>query len=73
MNPRAPNGPEDAQDYLWLAQELWMESDVWEWADNDEDTKTTVRRLCSRNACEKVEEEIAQFKRCAACKTVLYQ
>lgn len=70
--PRAQNGPEDAQDYLWLTQDLWMQSDVWEWADQDPDTKNTVRRLCSRGACQKVETEVAEFKRCAACKTVIF-
>lgn len=55
-----------------ITQELWMQPDVWEWADQDPGTKSTVRRLCSRDACQKVETEVAQFKRCAACKTVTF-
>lgn len=66
------NGPEDAQDYLWLTQELWMESDIWNWADRDQETKASVQRLCSREGCQKVETRVAEFKRCAACKTVRY-
>lgn len=72
MNARPMNGPEDAQDYLWLTQDLWMELDVWSWADQDADTKASVRRLCCREGCDKVEDKVAQFKRCAACKTVRF-
>lgn len=70
MNPRAMNGPEDAQDYLWLTQDLWMELDVWNWADEDAGIKASVRRMCCREGCDKVEANVAEFKRCAACKTV---
>jgi hypothetical protein len=66
------NGPEDAQDYLWLTQELWMEPEVWNWADQDTEIKASVRRMCCREGCNKIETKIAEYKRCAACKTVCF-
>ena len=70
MNSRPMNGPEDAQDYLWLTQDLWMESDVWNWADQDAKIKATVQRMCCSDSCGKIETRVAEYKRCAACKTV---
>lgn len=72
MNPRQLNGAEDAQDYLWLTQDLWMEPDVWDWADKDADTKKSVRRMCCREGCEKVESSVSEFRRCSACMSVWY-
>jgi hypothetical protein len=66
------NGPEDAQDYLWLTQDLWMEPDVWNWADQDAEIKASVRRLCCSDSCGKVETKVGEYKRCAACKTVCF-
>ena len=66
------NGPEDAQDYLWLTQDLWMEPEVWNWAEQDAEIKTSVRRICCHEGCGKVETQVAEYKRCAACKTVRF-
>jgi hypothetical protein len=66
------NGPEDAHDYLWLTQDLWMDPDVWNWADQNPEIKASVRRLCCREGCGKIESTVAEFKRCAACKTVCF-
>ncbi|KAJ7620881.1 hypothetical protein DFH06DRAFT_62797 [Mycena polygramma] len=67
---RVNNGAEDAQSYLWRSQELWMESDVWEWADGNANVKVAVRRIC--NGCEKTESAVAAFKRCAGCHLISY-
>ncbi|CAA7262682.1 unnamed protein product [Cyclocybe aegerita] len=70
--PRAHNGPEDAQDYPYLTQNIWMENDVWKWADSCEDTKELILKNCSRPACVEKEKPVAQYKRCAACHLVFY-
>ncbi|KAF9007115.1 hypothetical protein BDQ17DRAFT_1351458 [Cyathus striatus] len=64
QDPRVLNGPEDAHDYLWLTQDLWMKPYVWNWANDNPD--------CSREGCEKVEIQVAEFKRCSACHKVYY-
>ncbi|KIM42077.1 hypothetical protein M413DRAFT_143938 [Hebeloma cylindrosporum] len=69
---RAANGPEDAQDYLWLTQDLWMKDDVWNWANNNVDAKNTVLKVCSRESCGAKEKEVAEYKRCSACHLVSY-
>ncbi|KAF8891041.1 hypothetical protein BD779DRAFT_1610723 [Infundibulicybe gibba] len=51
MNPRASNGPEDAQDYLWLTQDLWMAEDVWAWVDANPDVRKSILRECSNKRC----------------------
>ena len=66
------NGPEDAQDYLWLTQDLWMEPEVWNWADQDAEIKASVRRMCCSDSCGKIESKVGEYKRCAACKTVCF-
>ncbi|KAJ3510354.1 hypothetical protein NLJ89_g4723 [Agrocybe chaxingu] len=71
-DPRARNGPEDAQDYLYLTQNIWMEKDVWKWADSCEDAKELILKNCCRPACAEKEKRVAQYKRCAACHLVLY-
>ncbi|KAH7913337.1 hypothetical protein BJ138DRAFT_1171344 [Hygrophoropsis aurantiaca] len=70
--PRGMNGPEEAQDYLWLTQDLWMESSVWNWANGDQPTKAILFKTCSRKGCNVIEGSVALFKRCAACKEVVY-
>ncbi|KAI0959817.1 hypothetical protein AcW1_004533 [Taiwanofungus camphoratus] len=72
MMPRTFNGPEQAHDYLWLTQDLWMAPDVWAWADGDVDAKGCVLKTCSREGCGKREEKVAGFKRCGACKDAVY-
>ncbi|KAG2359636.1 hypothetical protein BDR07DRAFT_1336519 [Suillus spraguei] len=71
-NPRGFNSPEEAQDYLWLTQNLWMDPVVWEWANNDMDAKKALLKSCSNVNCDAVEQNVTQFKRCAACKEVVY-
>lgn len=70
--PRASNGPEEAHDYLWSGQDLWMEEDVWNWADSQPDVKALVLKKCSRAGCENHESRVAQFKRCGSCHLVFY-
>ncbi|KAG2030373.1 hypothetical protein BDR03DRAFT_929088 [Suillus americanus] len=71
-NPRGFNSPEEAQDYLWLTQNLWMDPVVWEWANNDVDVKKALLKSCSNVDCDAVEQSVTQFKRCAACKEAVY-
>lgn len=71
-NPRGFNGPEEAQDYLWLTRNLWMDPVVWEWANNDVDVKQALLKGCSNTNCGAVEQSVTQFKRCAACKDAVY-
>lgn len=68
--PRAPNGPEEAHDYLWLTQDLWMEPAVWNWANESPDVMKAVLKVCSRTECTVGETKVAQFKRCSACHKV---
>ncbi|KAI0637854.1 hypothetical protein C8Q77DRAFT_1047446 [Trametes polyzona] len=70
--PRQYNGPEEAHDYLWLAQDLWMVPDVWEWADSDIEVKSYVLKKCSRVGCNNREVRVAEFKRCGGCKEAIY-
>ncbi|KAI6021030.1 hypothetical protein EDC04DRAFT_2735058 [Pisolithus marmoratus] len=70
--PRTLNGPGDAQDYLYLTQDVWMKDDVWEWANASQEARDNVIKVCSNSACEAIETKVAQFKRCAACKKVSY-
>ncbi|KAF5329336.1 hypothetical protein D9619_009278 [Psilocybe cf. subviscida] len=72
MMPRSQNGPEEAHDYLWLAQDMWMEPDVWAWANNNPVVKAAVLKDCSRKDCVARETRVAEFKRCGACHTVSY-
>ncbi|TDL16491.1 hypothetical protein BD410DRAFT_795342 [Rickenella mellea] len=72
MDMRSPNGPEVAQDYLWLTQVLWMEPDVWAWANDDPTAKRSVLRNCCLPSCSKWESRVMEWKRCAACKEVWY-
>ncbi|KAG1749288.1 hypothetical protein EDB19DRAFT_1681840 [Suillus lakei] len=62
-NPRGFNSPEEAQDYLWLTQNLWMDPVVWEWANNDMDAKKALLKSCSNVNCNVVEQSVTQFKR----------
>lgn len=70
MNGRQHNGPEDAHDYLWLTQDLWMEDDVWHWVNDNADVKRLVTRNCSREGCQAKETKAAEFQRCGACRLV---
>ena len=70
--PRSLNGPEDAHDYLWLTQNLWMPSHIWNWANNDPEVKSHVLRKCSRSGCGTREVRPAEFKRCSGCKEAVY-
>ncbi|KAG6334760.1 hypothetical protein ID866_4326 [Astraeus odoratus] len=70
--PRTLNGSEDAQDYLFLTQDVWMADDVWTWANSTAEAKNSVLKPCANSECGAVETKVAQFKRCAACKQVAY-
>ena len=72
IRPRAPNSPEDAQDYLFTAQDTWMEPDVWMWASGQQDVQPCIMKQCTRDGCSNHEETVAQFKRCASCHLVFY-
>lgn len=61
---------EDARDYLFLTSNLWMEPKVWEWMNGVDIVKRMVMRPCTREACDNVEKEIQQFKRCSTCSEV---
>ncbi|KAJ6506845.1 hypothetical protein C8R45DRAFT_970713 [Mycena sanguinolenta] len=65
------NGPNEAHDYLWMAQDLWMTPDVWDWV-NEDSVGAAILRSCSRPECDTKEAKATQFKRCAACRTVVY-
>lgn len=67
---RMPNGAEDAQDYLFLTQDLWMKNDVWTWANNIAGAKNAVLKKCSQTSCVEVEKHVAEYKRCSACHLV---
>ncbi|KAF9528802.1 hypothetical protein CPB83DRAFT_299478 [Crepidotus variabilis] len=68
---RSMNGAEDAQDYLCQTQNLWMEDDIWNWA-NQSEAKSLILKICSRAHCEVKEKRVAEFKRCAACHKASY-
>ncbi|KAJ7153101.1 hypothetical protein C8R43DRAFT_1002904 [Mycena crocata] len=72
MTSRARNGPEDAHDYLWMAQDLWMESEVWDWVNEDPTVEAEVLKCCSRPECTAEETFATEFKRCSACRQVMY-
>ena len=40
--PRQPNGMEDAHDYLWAAQDLWMKDEIWNWVNEQPEIKAVV-------------------------------
>ncbi|KAJ7653641.1 hypothetical protein DFH06DRAFT_1093191 [Mycena polygramma] len=66
------NGTEEAHDYLWQAQDLWMAPDVWDWVIEDSAVGELVLRYCTRADCPAQETQATQFKRCAACQQVVY-
>ena len=68
MHPRADNGTEDAHDYLWLTQDLWMEPDVWQWVNENPDVKSAILQHCEK--CFVREKRVAEFKQCSACRIV---
>ncbi|KAJ7201991.1 hypothetical protein B0H12DRAFT_1162915 [Mycena haematopus] len=65
------NGPDEAHDYLWVAQDLWMTPDVWDWV-NEDPAAAVILKSCNRPECPVQETEATQFKRCAACRLVFY-
>ncbi|KAJ7666776.1 hypothetical protein DFH06DRAFT_251173 [Mycena polygramma] len=69
---RASNGREDGRDHLWLAQDLWMQDDVWNWVDNDPFVKERVLRECGDPTCRKKEVRVGQWQKCAGCKDQWY-
>ncbi|KAJ7666775.1 hypothetical protein DFH06DRAFT_251179 [Mycena polygramma] len=69
---RTHNGLEDIRDHLWLAQDLWMQDDVWNWANSDPVVKAHVLRECSDPTCKKKEELVGQWQKCSGCKKEWY-
>ncbi|KAJ7119179.1 hypothetical protein C8R44DRAFT_923196 [Mycena epipterygia] len=69
---RACNGIEDARDHLWLAQDLWMRDDAWNWVNSDPVVKAHVLRECGDPACKRKEERVGQWQKCADCKKEWY-
>ena len=69
-DPRHMNGPEDARDYLWYGQDLWMTDDVWNWANNYMPAKEAILKQCSRPGCNVREKDACEFKRCSDCHLV---
>ncbi|TCD71343.1 hypothetical protein EIP91_011114 [Steccherinum ochraceum] len=70
--PRSLNSPEDASDYLWLAQDLWLQPDAWNWVNSQEEVTRLLLKKCSRGGCSNTEKVPAEFKRCAGCHKVWY-
>jgi hypothetical protein len=70
-NARAVNSLEEAHDYLWLSQDLWTEFQVWNWLNNSSDVSSAIHRICTHPDCSAQETRATEFKRCAACHTVL--
>ncbi|KAF7368590.1 hypothetical protein MVEN_00182800 [Mycena venus] len=42
------NGPDEAHDYLWIAQDLWMVPDVWDWVNEDSAVRALILQSCGR-------------------------
>ncbi|KAF7297031.1 MYND-type domain-containing protein [Mycena indigotica] len=79
--PRQPNGPEDAQDYRWLAHELWTASAVLNWVKecmkagepaSSKSLSDIVLKRCGNPACNEQEAQVQEFKRCAGCHLISY-
>ncbi|THH33773.1 hypothetical protein EUX98_g385 [Antrodiella citrinella] len=70
--PREMNGAEDANDYLWLGQDLWMSPEVWNWASNQKLAVNVLLKQCERHGCGNREKTVAEFKRCAGCHKAWY-
>ncbi|KAJ6580004.1 hypothetical protein DFH09DRAFT_1260399 [Mycena vulgaris] len=68
----AMNGPDEAHDYLWTAQDLWMAPDVWNWVNEDSAVRALILKSCGRPECAAQETEATQFKRCSGCQLVIY-
>ncbi|KAJ7471942.1 hypothetical protein FB451DRAFT_311491 [Mycena latifolia] len=69
---RLVNGTEETRDHLWLAQELWMQEDVWNWASNDAFVRERVHRGCDDPTCRKKEDRIGQWQKCSGCTSAWY-
>ena len=70
MSARSFNSPEDAHDYLWLSQDLWMEDDVWYWISENPDARKSVLLECGREGCDNEETTPTEFQRCSGCVQV---
>ncbi|KAJ7925617.1 hypothetical protein B0H13DRAFT_2569451 [Mycena leptocephala] len=66
------NGTDEAHDYLWTAQDLWMAPDVWNWVNEDSAVRALILKSCGRPECAAQETEATQFKRCSGCQLVVY-
>ncbi|RPD61881.1 hypothetical protein L226DRAFT_535256 [Lentinus tigrinus ALCF2SS1-7] len=68
---RDMNRHEDAHDYCWLAQDIWMENDVWNWANGDSEVRKLILRKCAGH-CKVCETNPLQFKQCSGCREAYY-
>ncbi|KAJ7105501.1 hypothetical protein C8R43DRAFT_1046632 [Mycena crocata] len=66
MHSRGVNGPEEAQDYRWLTQDLWTENRA------DITVNSELLKLCAQPQCTAAETKPTEFKQCAACHQVTY-
>ncbi|KAJ7880001.1 hypothetical protein B0H14DRAFT_2500435 [Mycena olivaceomarginata] len=66
------NGPDEAYEYLWTAQDLWMAPDVWNWVNEDSAVRALILKSCGRPECAAQETEATQFKRCSGCQLIVY-
>ncbi|KAJ7646024.1 hypothetical protein DFH06DRAFT_1424747 [Mycena polygramma] len=64
--------PNEANDYLWIAQDLWMAPDVWNWVNEDSIVRGLILKSCGRPECAAQETEPTQFQRCSGCQLVVY-
>ncbi|KAI0773886.1 hypothetical protein C8Q74DRAFT_791897 [Fomes fomentarius] len=69
---RHRNRRDDAHDYRWLAQDLWMEDDVWEWANNDQEVRTMITKRCHYSGCRARETRPLAFRCCSDCSWAYY-
>nr|GAT45920.1 predicted protein [Mycena chlorophos] len=86
-SPRQPNGPEEAQDYRWLTQELWTTPDVLRWIQDcmkhgtrasgaegasEPTLRDAVLKKCGDSSCGNQETKALEYKRCAGCHLISY-
>ncbi|KAI0650064.1 hypothetical protein C8Q79DRAFT_364734 [Trametes meyenii] len=67
-----PTQLEEAHNYRWQAQQLWVAEDAWNWISTNHDVQAAVLKTCSRGPCDQQESVPLQFKRCKGCKRTFY-
>ncbi|KAF9041801.1 hypothetical protein BDZ89DRAFT_1060165 [Hymenopellis radicata] len=69
---RPYNGREDAHDYLWLAQDMWMKPDIWEWVNSQPEAHQVTLKPCGNASCDRRESGTAEFQQCSSCHQIWY-